>query len=74
MVCRNQAHCSWMQNVLDRAALVDIATKHTSLYDAEMKEGIDRLFQDVIECLHNKDQDETPLPSYTEMDEAARSA
>ena len=54
--------------------MVDIATKHTSLYDAEMKETIDRVFQDIIECLHNQDKDETLLPSNTEMDEAARSA
>ena len=69
VVCRNQEHCSWIQNVLDRAALVAIATKQTTLYDAEMKDSIERLFQDVIECLHAQDKDNTCMPTRETMDE-----
>ncbi len=59
------------KNVLDRAALVAIATKNTALYDAEMKDSIERLYQDVIECLHAQDQADKSMPTCETMTEAA---
>ncbi len=70
MVCRNHAHCSWIQQVLDRAALVAITTKNTTLYDAEMKDSIERLYQDVIDCLHAQDQADKTMPTCETMTEA----
>ena len=47
-VCANGQHLSWLQNVIDRAALKQIMTQHTALYNAKLAAQIKEYFMDII--------------------------
>ena len=67
-VCRNSTHANWILNILDRAAIASIVTKGTSLYDAEIKSSVERLFQDMVDRLRAQDNDDNAMPSTADED------
>ena len=66
-VCRNSTHAAWLANVLDRASMAAIVTKGTAVYDAEVKDSVERLFQDVVQRLAAQDLDEHAMPCPDDM-------
>ena len=48
-LCRNAHHASWLQNVLDRAAMWCMQRKGHNLYDIDMAMSIKKLYADVLE-------------------------
>ena len=61
---RNPEHSSWLQNVLDRAALRVICTQHTVLFHQDLAQCIKHHFQDLLDQLNDADSatDTAPGP------------
>ena len=61
-VARSADHMSWLQNVLDRAALLTITTSGTPLFEQDLAECIRNHFSDVVTMLNESDAaaDEEP--------------
>ena len=55
VLCRNAHHASWLQNVLDRAAMTCIHRVGHVLYDTDMASNIKKLYSDVLEQ-HNSQE------------------
>ena len=47
-VCANGKHQTWLQNVVDRAALKQIMTQQMPLYDATLAAQIKEYFMDIV--------------------------
>ena len=61
---RNPEHSSWLQNVLDRAALRVLCAQHTVLVHQDLAQCIKHHFQDVLDQLNDADSatDTAPGP------------
>jgi hypothetical protein len=54
-ICRSEEHCSWLQNVLNRAAVESITRSGTALFEQDLSACISEHFKDVVNKLHAQD-------------------
>ena len=55
-LAKNQEHTYWLQNVLDRAAVVSICTLESALYSQDLATCIKAHFQDIVDQVTEQDQ------------------
>ncbi len=53
--CKNESHCSWLQNVLDRAVLPHVLEVNGPLCYQELAPKIQEYYGDVLKSLHSPD-------------------
>ena len=54
-VCRHQQHASWLQNILNRAAVVSMTREGSALDQAELAKCIHEHFKELIKEMHDMD-------------------
>ena len=62
-LCRNEAHASWVGNILDRESCELIVKSHSPLFEEDLASMVKKHFEDVLEQLeeqrkvHDKEPD-----------------
>ena len=54
-ICRTERHCSWLTNILNKAAVECIARNDSPLYQQDLASCISAHFMDIIDDLHKQD-------------------
>ena len=54
-ICRTEQHCSWLTNILNKAAVECISRSGSPLYQQDLASCIQAHFKEVIEELHQQD-------------------
>ena len=54
-ICRTEEHCSWLTNILNKAAVECISRTGSPLYQQDLASCIDAHFKEVIQELHQQD-------------------
>jgi len=54
-ICRTDEHCSWLTNILNKAAVECISRSGSPLYQQDLASCIDAHFKEVIQELHQQD-------------------
>ena len=54
-ICRSDEHCSWLTNILNKAAVECISRSGSPLYQQDLASCIDAHFKEVIQELHQQD-------------------
>ena len=54
-VCRHQHHTSWLQNTLNRAAVVSMTREGSARYQAVLANCVREHFKELIEEMHDMD-------------------
>ena len=54
-ICRNDRHCSWLMNILNKAAVECIARKDSPLYQQDLASCISAHVMELIDDLHKQE-------------------
>ena len=54
-ICRSDEHCSWLTNILNKAAVECISRSGSPLYRQDLASRIDAHFEEVIQEWHQQD-------------------
>ena len=54
-ICRTERHCSWLTNILNKAAVECIARNDSPLYQQDLASNISAHFNDIIDGLRKQD-------------------
>ena len=70
-ICRTEEHCSWLTNILNKAAVECISRTGSPLYQQDLASCIDAHFKEVIQELHQQDAAVVDEVTHEEDDESA---
>ena len=68
-LARSQHHSTWLQNVLDRAAVISICTSESALYAQDLATCIEEHFKEVVRQVKDQDQKQMEKVDSDEDDE-----
>ena len=68
-LARSQHHSTWLQNVLDRAAVISICTSQSALYTQDLATCIEEHFKEVVRQVKDQDQKQMEKVDSDEDDE-----
>ena len=70
-ICRTEEHCSWLTNILNKAAVECISRNGSPLYQQDLASCINAHFKELIQELHQQD---AAVADETDGEESASSA
>ena len=67
-ICRTEKHCSWLTNILNKAAVECCARNGSPLYQQDLAQCISSHFRELIDELHQQDAVEADESEQDESD------
>ena len=67
-ICRTEKHCSWLTNILNKAAVECCARNDSPLYQQDLAQCISSHFRELIDELHQQDAVEVEYDDKDESD------
>ena len=68
-LAKSPAHSTWLQNVLDRQAVISICTSESALYTQDLATCIEEHFKDVLRQVKDQDKKQKEKRDEDEDDE-----
>ena len=68
-LAKSQQHNTWLQHVLDRAAVISICTSESALYTQDLATCIEEHFKDIVRQVKDQDKKQKEKPDSDEDDD-----